>query len=150
MRALEIFALTGKTITQHDRETQARPPRYRARKLVLSFENRADLYARIDRRVEQMAALGLFEEVAALLKEGLSPACTAMQAIGYKEIAEALRGEIPMEKAVYLTKKATRNLAKRQMTWFRRDERVIWLDAEDQSAEALAHRMKEMMDERFK
>ena len=94
VRAMEIYQLTGKTITQHDRETQALPPRYQAKTIVLSFADRADLYARIDRRVEQMVDAGLFDEVEALLKEGLSPACTAMQAIGYKEAVQALEGSI--------------------------------------------------------
>ena len=74
---------------------------------------------------------------------------TAIQAIGYKEIAAALRGEMPMEKAVYLTKKASRNLAKRQLTWFRRDPRVIWLPAEGESAASLAMRMRDAIEQRF-
>jgi tRNA A37 N6-isopentenylltransferase MiaA len=74
---------------------------------------------------------------------------TALQAIGYKEIAEALRGEITMEFAVYLTKKASRNLAKRQLTWFKRDPRVIWLEAEGETAHSLAIRMRDAIGERF-
>ena len=78
VRAIEIYRLTGKTITQHDAETRALPPRYTALKLALRFRDRADLYARIDRRVDQMVESGLFEEVERLLDEGLSPRCTAM------------------------------------------------------------------------
>ena len=73
VRAIEIYRLTGKTITQHDAETRALPPRYEALTLALSFADRADLYARIDRRVEQMVAAGLFDEVEALLAEGSPP-----------------------------------------------------------------------------
>ena len=147
-RAIEVYRLTGMTQTEHNRLDRQREGEYREILFALNWPREA-LYARIDARVDAMLAAGLVDEVRCLMAdERRHP--TAMQAIGYKEIAEALRGEIPMEKAVYLTKKATRNLAKRQLTWFRRDERVIWLDAEGRSAETLAHRMKEMMDERFK
>ena len=127
VRAIEIYRLTGKTITAHDAETRAIPPRYEAITLTLSFARRADLYARIDRRVEQMAAAGLFEEVEALLREGLSPACTAMQAIGYKEAVLALEGEISREEAVALIQQNSRRYAKRQLTWFGRNPRARWI-----------------------
>ncbi len=143
VRAIEIYRLTGKTITQHDAETRALPPRYQAVTLALSFAARADLYARIDRRVEQMAQAGLFEEVQRLLDEGLSPACTAMQAIGYKEAALALGGEISREEAVALIQQASRRYAKRQLTWFGRNPQVHWIRWEkapdlSQALEALA------------
>ena len=127
VRAIEIFELTGKTITQHDRETQARPGRYEALTLVLSFAQRTDLYARIDRRVEQMAENGLFEEVEGLLARGLSDRCTAMQAIGYKEAVQALRGEISREEAIALIQQGSRRYAKRQLTWFGRNPDAHWL-----------------------
>ena len=127
VRAIEIYRLTGKTITQHDAETRALPPRYEALTLALSFADRADLYARIDRRVEQMVAAGLFEEVEGLLGEGLSPACTAMQAIGYKEAAQALRGEMTREEAVALIQMNSRRYAKRQLTWFSRNPDARWI-----------------------
>ena len=127
VRAMEIYALTGKTITQHDRETRERPPRYQARKITLSFENRADLYARIDRRVEQMVSAGLFDEVEALLREGLSPACTAMQAIGYKEAVLALEGSLSLQEAVERIQLNSRRYAKRHLTWFGRDPEARWL-----------------------
>ena len=127
LRAIEIYLLTGQTITQHDRETQARPPRYEALKLALTFADRADLYARIDRRVELMREQGLFEEVAARLREGLSEDCTAMQAIGYKEAVLALRGEISRNEAIAQIQQASRRYAKRQLTWFGRDSRTQWI-----------------------
>lgn len=129
VRAMEIYELTGSTITEHDRRTRARPPRYDAARIFLSFENRADLYARIDRRVEEMARQGLFEEVQGLLASGLSERCTAMQAIGYKEPAMALRGEISREQAIALIQQSSRRYAKRQLTWFGRDKgalRICW------------------------
>ena len=127
VRAMEIYQLTGKTITQHDRETQALPPRYQAKTIVLSFADRADLYARIDRRVEQMVSAGLFDEVEALLKEGLSPACTAMQAIGYKEAVLALEGAITRQEAVERIQLNSRRYAKRQLTWFGRNREARWI-----------------------
>ena len=127
VRAMEIYQLTGKTITQHDRETQALPPRYQAKTIVLSFADRADLYARIDRRVEQMVSAGLFAEVEALLKEGLSPACTAMQAIGYKEAVQALEGSVSRQEAVERIQLNSRRYAKRQLTWFGRNREARWI-----------------------
>ena len=128
VRALEIRALTGKTITEHDEETRRRPPRYEARRVVLSFADRAALYARIDRRVEQMAGEGLFEEVESLLASGVPADCTAMQAIGYKEAARALRGEISRAEAIALIQQASRRYAKRQLTWFRRAPDALWIE----------------------
>ena len=129
VRAIEVYRLTGKTITQHDRETRALPPRYDSVRFVLNFAARADLYTRIDRRVEAMVEEGLFEEVAGLLASGLSPDCTAMQAIGYKEAALALRGEISRAEAVALIQQNSRRYAKRQLTWFGRDagaHPILW------------------------
>ena len=125
VRALEIFQLTGLTITEHDRRTRALPPRYDAARIFLNYEDRADLYARIDRRVDKMAEQGLFAEVQSLLDEGLSARCTAMQAIGYKEPAMALKGEISREEAVALIKQNSRRYAKRQLTWFSREESAL-------------------------
>ena len=127
VRAIEIYRLTGETITAHDERTRALPPRYEALTLALSFADRADLYARIDARVEQMAAAGLFEEVEALLKEGLSPDCTAMQAIGYKEAVLALAGELSRQEAIALIQQNSRRYAKRQLTWFGRSPAAHWI-----------------------
>ena len=127
VRAIEVYRLSGKTISQHDAETRALPPRYTALRLVLSYRDRADLYARIDRRVEEMAEEGLFAEVEALLREGLSADCTAMQAIGYKEAVLALRGEIGREEALALIRQNSRRYAKRQLTWFGREESAHWI-----------------------
>ena len=110
-------------------ETRRRPPRYEAARIVLNYQNRADLYARIDSRVDAMIAGGLFEEVEGLLRAGLSADCTAMQAIGYKEAALALRGDLSREEAAALIKQGSRRYAKRQITWFGRWEdahRVLW------------------------
>ena len=126
VRALEVFILTGKTITQHDEETRAIPPRWESAKIALDFENRQELYDRIDRRVDDMFARGLMDEVRALLQSGVSDRCTAMQAIGYKEAAAALRGECSEEEARALIQQESRRYAKRQLTWFRRDREIEW------------------------
>ena len=134
VRAMEIYRLTGVTATEHDEQTRRRPPRYEAARIVLNYRDRAALYRHIDRRVDQMVARGLFEEVEGLLAAGLSPECTAMQAIGYKEAALALHGELTRGQAAALIKQGSRRYAKRQITWFRRWEdalRILWDDEPD-------------------
>ena len=127
VRALEIHAMSGKTISQHDSETRELPARYNAVKFALNFQNRETLYARINSRVDAMLGDGLVSEVRSLLDMGVKPDCTAMQAIGYKEITGALRGEYSMETAVQMIKVRSRHYAKRQITWLRRDEGVKWI-----------------------
>ena len=127
IRAIEVFKLTGKTITQHDLETQQRPPRYDAAVIALDFADRAKLYERIDRRVDLMVREGLFAEVEQLIKSGLSDECTAMQAIGYKEPAAYLRGEITKDEAIEFIKRESRRYAKRQLTWLRRSKDIFWI-----------------------
>ena len=127
VRAIEVFRLTGKTITEHDEETKALPPRYASVRFALSFRDRQRLYDRIDARVDKMVELGLAGEVRRLLSEGADEGCTAMQAIGYKEMLGALRGECSMDEAIAEIKLASRRYAKRQLTWLRRDEALTWL-----------------------
>ena len=127
VRALEVYRSTGKTISEHNRETRALPPRYEALTIGLNFQDRADLWARIDARVDQMAADGLEREVRELLSSGLSPRCTAMQAIGYKEFVAAVEGDMTWREAEELVKLRSRQYAKRQITWFRRNPEVHWL-----------------------
>jgi tRNA dimethylallyltransferase len=126
VRALEIFLLTGKTITRFDEESRAAPPRYASCTVALSFEDRADLYDRIDARVDRMFARGLMEEVQALMAMGVTEKDTAMQAIGYKETAAALRGECTREEAAGQIKLASRRYAKRQLSWLRGKADVHW------------------------
>lgn len=134
VRALEVYRLTGMTITEHDRQTRALPRRFDAAAIHLNFKNRPALYARIDRRVDTMVEQGLFREVEGLLAAGLSPESTAMQAIGYKEAVRALQGELSREEAVDLIKQSSRRYAKRQLTWFNRDKEalpILWEDEPD-------------------
>ena len=93
----------------------------------MTFEDRAALYARIDLRVEEMMRQGLADEVRALLRRGVPETATAMQAIGYKELTAAVRGETDMLEAVRLIQQRSRNYAKRQLTWFRRNGQIHWL-----------------------
>ena len=127
VRAMEVWLLTGETISAHDARTRALPPRWPSLRVALAYADRQRLYARIDARAAQMAAEGLFDEVAALLAAGLDPDATAMQAIGYKEAAAALRGECSRAEAVARIQRESRRYAKRQLTWLRRDGEAHWL-----------------------
>ena len=127
LRALEVFLETGKTITQHNRETQALPPRYDALWIGLQFANREDMRRLIDQRVDQMAREGLSEEVRALLGRGLSKNATALQAIGYKEFLQVLEGSATEEEALAEVKLRSRQYAKRQLTWLRRNPAIHWI-----------------------
>ena len=131
IRALEVYLETGKTITQHNLETQQIPPRYNPVWFALEDADRATLYERIDRRVEVMLRQGLLEEIKSLLAEGVPEKCTAMQAIGYKEFVDALAGRSSIETATELVQQASRKYAKRQLTWFRRNPAIHWLRREE-------------------
>ena len=127
IRAMEVYLETGETITEHDRRTQAIPPKYNPTWFALEDENRADLYDRIDRRVSIMLQLGLMDEIRDLLSSGISPKATAMQAIGYKEFVDALAGRCTVEEAADQVRQSSRRYAKRQLTWFRRNSAIHWL-----------------------
>ena len=126
LRALEVYLATGETITAHNQRSKQVPPRYEAVMIGLNTEPRDILYGRIDRRVDVMLEQGLLREVKTLLDAGLLEG-TAAQAIGYKELLAHFRGEMTLEQAADLIRQKSRNYAKRQLTWFRRDERVKWI-----------------------
>lgn len=119
IRALEIYALSGKTKTQWDLENRKKSMLPDTLLYVLSPQNREELYARIDRRVDEMMAAGLLSEVRRL---ALSPESTAGQAIGYKELNNYLAGQTSLAEAVEQIKQASRNYAKRQLTWWNRNK----------------------------
>ena len=127
LRALEIYETTGETITEHDRRSLSTPPRYTAARIGLDFADRTALWARIDRRVDEMMARGLPEEVRRLLAAGVPPDCTAMQAIGYKELTAAVQGQAALDEAAATVKLRTRQYAKRQRTWFRKTPETHWI-----------------------
>ena len=127
IRALEVYYETGQTITAHNRKTQEKPPRFSPVWFGLEDENRQDLYDRIDRRVEIMLEQGLIREIRQLLDAGIPEKATALQAIGYKEFVAALDGQCTMEEAADEVRQSSRRYAKRQLTWFRRNENMHWL-----------------------
>lgn len=127
IRALEIYLETGETMTAHNLKTQTIPPKYHPLWFGLDFEERQQLYNRIDLRVGLMLEAGLIEEIQSLLSRGIPSTCTAMQAIGYKEFVSALEGQGTIEEAADLVRQSSRRYAKRQLTWFRRNPAMHWL-----------------------
>ena len=127
IRALEVYYETGEIITAHNLRTKALPPRYQPVWIGLDFANRQDLYDRIDKRVEIMLEMGLLEEIRTLLSSGIPENATAMQAIGYKEFVDALAGRASLESAIQQVQQSSRRYAKRQLTWFRRNENMNWI-----------------------
>ena len=127
IRAMEVYLETGETITEHNRRTQAIPPKYSPVWFALEDEIRQNLYDRIDRRVDIMLQMGLLDEIRDLLARGIPKKSTAMQAIGYKEFVAALDGQCSIEEAAAQVKQSSRHYAKRQLTWFRRNQAIHWL-----------------------
>ena len=127
IRALEVYYETGQTITAHNLKSQAIPPRYNAVWVGLDFTERKDLYARINKRVENMLEMGLIDEIKGLLASGIPENATAMQAIGYKEFVDTLAGRTILQSATEQVQQSSRRYAKRQLTWFRRNDRVQWI-----------------------
>ena len=127
IRALEVYYETGIPISEHNRRTQAIPPRYSPLWLGLDFTERSELYRRIDLRVDIMLQMGLLDEIRTLLDSGIPEKCTALQAIGYKEFVSYLKGQMTLEQAAQDLKKSSRHYAKRQLTWFRRNKSIHWL-----------------------
>ena len=127
LRALEVYLETGKTITAHNKETQHIPPRYDAVWIGLRFADREDMKALIDRRVDKMVEEGLLAEVERLLQSGIPREATALQAIGYKEFLGVADGTAGVEEAVAEVKLRSRQYAKRQLTWLRRNPAIHWI-----------------------
>lgn len=147
-RAIEVYRLTGVTQTRQMQLDAQREGDYDVAMFALEWP-RDTLYDRIDRRVDKMLAAGLVSEVMRLrADERAHP--TALQAIGYKEISAALDGAISMDEAVRLTKQASRNYAKKQMTWFRRDAHTIWISAEGKTPSQIAEEMCTYLEENKK
>ncbi len=148
LRALEVYLETGETITEHNRKTQAVPPRYSPLWLGLDFARRGELYRRIDLRVGLMLQQGLVEEIRGLLADGIPERATAMQAIGYKEFVDALDGRCTIEEAADQVRQSSRRYAKRQLTWFRRNKAIHWLirDTGDTGREILENARRIVSD----
>lgn len=127
IRALEFYHLTGQKISEHNETQRQKESPYRFCYFVLN-DDRERLYERINRRVDVMIASGLVEEVQSLKRMGCTRDMVSMQGLGYKEILDYLEGRHSLEEAVYLIKRDTRHFAKRQLTWFRREREVLWLN----------------------
>lgn len=148
IRALEYYHETGRPISTHNEEQKQKESPYDFRYFVITDERQA-LYERIDKRVDLMLQNGLVEEVQRLKEMGLNRSYVSMQGIGYKEILAYLDGEISLEEAVYIVKRDTRHFAKRQLTWFRRQPDVIWIDRNILgSEEAMLEKMMQMLPDR--
>ena len=132
LRALEVYLETGKTITQHNEETKAMAPRYDAVWIGLQFADRQDMRRLIDLRVDKMVEEGLLREVQQLLASGIPRDATALQAIGYKEFLGVAEGSITAEEAIAEVKLRSRQYAKRQLTWLRKNQNIHWIFWEKQ------------------
>lgn len=130
VRALEFYHETGKPISVHNKEQYEKQSDYNFAYFVLN-DYRDKIYEKIDRRVDIMVEKGLVEEVKALKQKGLTAKDVSMQGLGYKEILMYLNGEITLDEAVYRIKRDSRHFAKRQITWFKREKEVIWLNKYD-------------------
>ncbi|MBW5456868.1 tRNA (adenosine(37)-N6)-dimethylallyltransferase MiaA [Clostridium sporogenes] len=136
VRALEVYKITGKSISEYTKENEKKlyDIPYNVNYFVLNM-NREVLYERINKRVDIMMDKGLIEEVKKLESMGYTPDMQSMKGIGYKEILFYLKGDISLDEAIYLIKKGSRNYAKRQLTWFRKDKRSIWIDKDKYRSE---------------
>ncbi|HCL02309.1 MAG TPA: tRNA (adenosine(37)-N6)-dimethylallyltransferase MiaA [Lachnoclostridium phytofermentans] len=134
IRAIEYFKLTGEPISKHNEEQSGNESPYQYAYFVLN-NDREILYDNINLRVDKMLDSGLVKEVEWLKGQGYDRSLVSMQGLGYKEIYAYLEGECSLEEAVYLLKRDTRHFAKRQITWFKREQDVIWLSKKDYSSE---------------
>ncbi len=143
IRALEYHKLTGEKISDHNTEQRKKNSPYQYCYFVLN-KNRAKLYEGINLRVDQMMQNGLLEEVKDLAERGYTKDMVSMQGLGYKELLAFLEGEGTLEGAVDLIKKETRHYAKRQITWFKRENEIIWINKDDfrNDMEILSHMLK--------
>lgn len=130
VRALEYYKLTGKRISEHNEIERKKESPYNYKYFVIN-EDRKLLYENIDKRVDLMIKNGLVDEVQMLKERGLTINNISMQGLGYKEILSYLNGDISLDDAIYIIKRDTRHFAKRQLTWFRREKDVVWINKED-------------------
>lgn len=130
IRALEFYKETGKKISEHNETERQKESPYQFYYFVLTDE-RSRLYERIDKRVDLMINQGLVDEVKTLKEYGCNQNMVSMKGLGYKEILDYLDGTCSLDEAIYIIKRDTRHFAKRQLTWFRREKEVIWLDRQE-------------------
>lgn len=140
IRAIEFYKVTGKPISQHQEETKQAQSRYNPLMICIEW-NREALYDRINRRVDIMLEEGLIDEVKRLMDMGYTKELNSMKGIGYKEVADYINNDRSLEETVEIIKQNSRRYAKRQLTWFRRDERIHYVSSDNPFAEA-----KELID----
>jgi tRNA dimethylallyltransferase len=136
VRALEVYELTGEPITAHQRRHRFTDSGYATLTIGVELE-RKRLYEAIDTRFDAMVSAGLAPEVRSLIASGYSPETAPLSTIGYKQLAAHIRGEMSLDEAITLAKRDSRRLAKRQMTWFRREPNIVWLDPARDANQAL-------------
>lgn len=141
VRALEVLELTGIPLSGHIESRRFGVSRIPAMKIGITME-RALLYRRVDERVERIFAAGIVEEVRGLLASGVPPGANALKALGYREVASLLRGEIDLPATIGLVKRNTRRYARRQIIWFRREQGVVWFDAGTLDPDEIAARIE--------
>ena len=144
VRALEVYELTGRPISELQRESQTQDKRYEYRLVVLT-RDRAELYERIEARVDRMFATGFVEEVRRLLDMGYSPDLHAMKALGYREVVAYIKGQTSLKEAQLRVKQATRRYGKRQLTWFRAMREAEWLNLSGNSYQENVERLKKIL-----
>jgi tRNA dimethylallyltransferase len=149
IRALEFYRMTGTKISAHNEEQREKASPYNFAYFVLN-DDRAKLYARIEQRIDEMLSEGLVDEVRRLKQMGYHRGMVSMQGLGYKEILAYLDGECTLEEAVEILKRDTRHFAKRQLTWFRREREVIWMEKEEYAydEQAILSAMLEVLKEK--
>lgn len=148
IRGIEVYQQTGKRSSYFHQLAKKQPERYNTIKIGLQ-RPREELYQRINLRVDLMIEQGLVEEVEQLLEEGYSPNLVSMQGLGYKEIVGYLRGDYDLTRAIYLLKRNTRHFAKRQLTWFNRDDSVIWFNLTELSTYQMVKYTKELIAKKW-
>lgn len=132
VRAMEVYRITGKKMSEHQKDSHPNPSEYEVCYIGTNFSDREKLYSRIEKRIDEMLEEGVEKEARFLFEH--DGTCTAAQAIGYKEFYPYFRGEMSMEEAISVLKKETRHYAKRQLTWFRRNQNINWLCWDDFSS----------------
>lgn len=144
IRALEYYKATGKKISDHNMETSKNPPLFSAVKIGLT-RSRESLYERINRRVDKMISDGLLAEVETLASRGCGAECTSMQALGYKEVLDCLNGNTDWNETVELIKRDSRRYAKRQLTWFKRDNDIHWINLDEMNDDDAAEKCADII-----
>ena len=146
IRALEIYHVSGIKKSEQERHWKEPKPGIQVCMIVLGCENRAYLYERINRRVDAMIAEGLEEEVRRLLASGIPETAQSLQAIGYKELISYFNGNCSRQEAIEAIKRESRRYAKRQLTWFKRQEKAHWIDIENQTLRTLVEQAEKVIE----